>query len=315
MILKEPTDFRGLRFGKNPDTMRQIDRYIVSDYSYMESGQLLKLRDFTSDHLTLKPVVLYGLTTVEKDIPHFAHPLVNFNNKWIALDIRQSVSVKQADMGSSSAVGIRNDSEYQLAVQRFVLSGMWAVGKIDAVYGFTFPHLVFGDWLGSNISKKFGLTMGDQVRLTVLALIYYAHLFTDGFTDDDLMKLKLRLKAEIYTDALVDEVYKAAGTLGTLDDFCQACFAVTNNIRLKGFEFPSLVSVLSNNWFGLNASEVVMTALGHPPTWIALVYSSLTQKSFRNSYIAKTTEARNKRGAGDDFLKELTFLTSNYKVE
>lgn len=311
MILQDPTDFRGIRFSKNPSVLNDVNRYIVSDYGYVEDRQLVKLKPFSSDYLTLKPIILYGLTDSEREVPSFAHPLLNLKNNWIALDLRQTVSVDTQQMTTS----VRNDSEYQFALQRFVLSGMWAVGKYEALYGFHFPHVVYGDWLSSNITKKFGLTMGDQIRLAVLSVIYYANQFTTAFGQEDLEKLKLRMKAEVYSDQLIDEVYQAAGKVDTLDDFCAACYKVTNNVRLKDFDFSTLVSVVNNNWFGLNASEMTLIALAHPPTWIAMVYSSLTQRSFRNSYAAKTVENRNKRGVGEEFLKELTFITTSYKAD
>lgn len=311
MILQDPTDFRGIRFSKNPVTVNEVNKYIISDYGYLEDRQLVKLKDFTSEHLKLKPIILYGLTDSERGVPSFAHPLINMKNNWIALDLRQVVSADTQQMTAS----IRNDSEYQFAVQRFVLSGMWTVGKYETLYGFHLPHVIFGDWLSSNITKKFGLTMGDQIRLAVLSVVYYANQFTSVFGQEDLEKMKLRMKAEVYSDQLIDEVYQAAGKVDTLDDFCSACYKVTNNVRLKDFDFSTLVSVVNNSWFGLNAGEVTLIALAHPPTWIAMVCSALTQRSFRNSYVSKTVENRNKRGVGDEFLKELTFITTSYKVD
>lgn len=310
MILQEPTEFRGLRFTRNPALFNEIERYIITDYAYLKDRQLVNLNDFVGDHFKLKPIVLYGLTNAEKDIPSFGHPLVNKKNGWIALDLRQMVSVNQEQMQAT----VRNDSEFQFALQRFVLSGMWAVGKYEAVYGLRFPHLVFGDWLASNITRKFGLTMGDEVRLAVLGHIFYACQFTNDFSEDDLAKLKLRLAAEIYTEALVDDVYQTCGKVDTIEEFCAACYKATNNIRVKDFDVAGLFSVVAGNWYGINAGEIGLTSLVHPPTWVAMVFASLTQRSFKSSYVTKRVDGRNKRGVGDEFLKELTHITSSYKV-
>ena len=311
MILQEPSDFRGLRFSKNPDILNEISRYIITDYGYLEDRQLVKLKSFVGDHLSLKPVLLYGLTDSEKSIPSFSHPVFNLKNGWVALDLRQMVTVDSATL----SVSVRNDSEFQFALKRFVLSAAWRVGKQDLIYGFRFPHMIYGDWLSTAITRKFGLTMGDQVRLAVLAIIYYGSQFVNEFTQEDLDKLKVRLKTEIYTEALVQEVFQVAGAMGSLDDFCAACFKVTNNVRLKGFDFSTLVSVVNNSWFGLNATENTLIALAHPPTWVAMVDCALTQRSFRNSLVAKTVDIRNKRGAGEEFLKELNHVASTYKAD
>ena len=312
MITQNPYDSRGLKWVKNDDSVNAINRYIVTDYIYSQSSQMLRLRDFQGDHQTLKPVILYGTTLEEKDISPLAHPLINSKNKWIALDLRPVVNVDK----ETKKVSVRNDSEFQLAVQRFVLTGLFAVGKRSGLYNIKLPQFVFGDWLASSLTHKFGLTPGDQTRLAVLAMLYYQRLFTNQpFTEEDLSKFKLRLKKEFYGEDTIDEVVTKAGVLETLDDLCKAFYSVTENVRLKNMDYNVLVSVVSNSWFGINAHETTILALSHPPTWIAMVFASLTQRSFRSSSVSKTVEQRSKRGADEEFLKELSHLTAPYKEE
>jgi hypothetical protein len=309
MILKEPFQSRALKYNNNNTIQTEVNRYIISEYSYLKNGEFLKVKPFEGNGVTLQPVVLYGLSTLEKEIPAFGHPFIHQANNWIAFDARQVVIADS----QTQVVRMRNEAEYEFCVKRFVLSGMWAVGRTQSLYSMKMPHLVFADWLANSLTRKFGLGIGDQVKLSVLALIYYAHLFTDNFDHDDLMKLKVRMAAEIVVGDLVDEVFEKAGELNSVEDFCKACYKVTNNVRLQHLDFNVLVSVVSNTWFGLNSQEVVLLSLEHPPTWIALIYAAITQRSFRNSAISKLVETRSKRGAADDFLKELTHLTVEYK--
>lgn len=310
MIIKQPYEFRSLKWVDTKDTANAINRYIVSDYSYNQANQLLALRDFEGDS-TLKPVLLYGLTTVEKDVPIFNHPLVNEKNHWIALDLRQCLTVEQ----STGELRVRNEGEYQLLVQRFIMSGMWAVGKQSAIYAFRFPHLVFGEFVSTSLANKFGLHMGDQIRLKVLAQMYYASLFVEQLTDDDLDKLRIRLAGEVLSDDIFDDVFKERDLMSDLDSFGQACYNVTGNVRLKNLDYNVLVTVFANTWFGLNAKEMVLLALNHPPTWCALVYTCLTQNSFKNAGLTKIVEKRNKKDAGKDYLNELVYHTKTYKAD
>lgn len=310
MIIHQPYDFRSLQWVDTKDTVNAINRYIVTDYGYLQDLQMLKIRPFEGQ-TTLKPVVLYGMTDIEKDVPVFNHPLVNAKNNWIALDLRQAVTFDKHD----NALRVRNEAEYQLLVHRFILSGMWAVGNHSAVYAFKFPHLVFGEFVSTNLARKFGLHMGDQIRLKVLACLYYASRFTDQLTDDDLTKLHIRLKNEVFAQDILDDIFQERDLMTDLDGFAKACYNVTGNIRLKDLDYNVLVTVFATTWFGLNAKEMILLALDHPPTWCALVYACLTQRSFKNSGLNKTVEQKDKKDAGKDFLNELVYYTKTQKQD
>lgn len=308
MIANQPYDTRGLKWVDPKQIVDGINRFIVTDYGYIKDKTLTKVKPFQGTHVDLNPIMLLGSTSAENDIPAFGHPLVNEKNRWIAVDLRQAVT-KPDENGN---VSIRNDAEYQLLIYRFVLSGIWTIGERSAVYGFKFPHLVFGDFISNTLQNKFGLHMGDQIRLKVLACAYYSSLFVDTFGEEDKDKLRIRLKKDIAFDGLIDEVLDAAGNFSNMDDFCDACYRVTGNIRLKGLDYNAMVSAFATSWFGLNSKEVILCALEHPPTWCALVYSSLTQRGFKNSAVAKFVDQRNKRDAGKEYLNELANQVRNY---
>jgi len=309
MILKEPYDFKTLDLTNNTQTILNINKYIVTDYMYIKERDKLKISSFSDLHTTLNPVFLYGLSDIEKDIAPFNHPIINVEAKWIALDLRQ---VTKLDSNREN-YEVRNDNEYNLAIQRFVLSGMWFIGKQSSIYSLKFPHFAYATWLSDNLVKRFGLDLNNQIQLRVLALIYYAKLFTNDFSEDDFNKLVIRLKEDIIVPSLLEEVYSKITKLDTIDDFCNACYEVTGNIRLKNLDYNVLISILSNNWIGINGKELILLALDHPPTWISIVYGALTQRSFKKNYVTNVVEKNNKRGSADDFLKSLIYMTREYK--
>jgi hypothetical protein len=311
MILNEPYDFKILKLINHSQTILNINKYIAIDYVYIKEKEKINLKPFENEYLKLNPVILYGLSDVEKDITPFNHPLINKENKWIALDLRNVVSLTS----NKENYEIRNENEYNLAMQRFILSGMWVIGKQSSLYGLKFPHFVFANWLSENLTKKFGLDLNNQIQLRVLALIYYSKLFTNNYSNDDFNKLIVRLKEDILVPKLIEEIYEkiSDNQLENIDDFCKACYTVTGNIRLKNLDTNVLINIITNNWLGLNGKELVILSLEHPPTWISLVYAALTQKSFNKSFISNIAEKLNKKGKGDDFLKSLIYLTREYK--
>lgn len=308
MFLRNPYDTRTLKLIRTGDTIKAINNYIVSDYVFTKDTDLVRLNGFSGGERYLRAIPLYGKSPLEKDIPVFGHPLLSAEHNWIAVDLRQCTRINK-EIGK---VEIRNVSEFTLAVNRFILSGIWAVGKSNSLYGNPLPLLVYGDWMSMNITRVFGLGMGDQVRLFILSTMFYASLFTEDFTEDDKEKLKLKLKKEVYSEELIDEVLGKVDKLDSVDDFCRLCFEVTDNVRVKQLDYIGLTNILSNNWFGQNANELTLVSITHPPTWISLVYSAISDRGFRNSFISKISEARSKRGAGQEFTKEMGNLIKSY---
>lgn len=311
MFLRNPYDSRTLKLTRTADAVKGINNYIVSEYVFTKDTDLVKVKSFYGNDKYVQAIVLYGKSALEQDIPVFGHPLLNLENSWMALDLRQCTKVDR----ETGKVSIRNVSEFNLATNRFILSGLWAVGKTNTLYANSLPLLVYGDWLSMNLSRVFGLGAGDQVRLFTLSCIFYASLFSESFDKDDIEKLKIKLKKEMFASELIDEVAEKIDTIDTIEDFCRLCFVVTDNVRLKNLDYVGLTNILSNNWFGLNANELTVLSLTHPPTWISLVYSALSDRGFRNTFINKVSETRSKRGTGQDFVKELTNLIKTSKEE
>lgn len=311
MILTEPYEFKTLKLLNNTQTIFNINKYIAIDYVFIREKEKIKIKPFKNDYVTLTPVILYGLSDVEKDITPFNHPIINKEGKWIALDLRTVVKLS-ADKENFE---IKNDSEYHLSLQRFILTGMWVIGKQSSLYSLKFPHFCFASWLSENLTKKFGLDLNNQLQLRILSLIYYSKLFTNNYSEDDFSKLIVRLKEDILVPKLIEEVYEKVDELENIDNFCKACYDVTGNIRLKNLDANVLINTLANNWIGLNGKELVLLSLEHPPTWISLVFAALTQRSFSKNVVGTIVEKLNKKSAGEDFLKALIYMIREYKED
>lgn len=311
MILTEPYNFKILKLLNNTQIIYNINKYIAIDYAFIREKEKIKIKPFIDDYITLTPVILYGLTEIEKEITPFNHPIINKEGKWIALDLRSIVKPSS----DKKNFEVKNDSEYHLSLQRFILTGMWAVGKQSSLYSLKFPHFCFASWLSENLTKKFGLDLNNQLQLRILSLIYYSKLFTNNYNEDDFNKLIVRLKEDIIVPKLIEEIYDKIGELENIDDFCKACYDVTGNIRLKNLDTNVLINILANNWLGLNGKELVLLSLEHPPTWISLVFAALTQRLFSKNVIGIIVDKLNRRGAGNEFLKSLVYITREYKED
>lgn len=304
MILSSPYHFKPLQSQSDPRIAEYVNRYIITEYAYVRDRQSLKVKNFTDDNAVLRPVVLYGASEIEKDVPAFHHPYISTQYNWIAFDAR--ALLRPGAPGEPAQP--RNASEYAFGCTRFVLTGLWATGKQQSMYTPRLPHMAYAEWLSTNLARKFGLNITEQIKLFALSALYYRWQFIEQWSEEETAKIKLRLQGEIFVESIIDDVIAAAGDLSSVEDFCTACHRVTQSPRLQGFTLGVLMNVLSNNWFAAQGQELVSLSLVHPPTWISLVDASLTSKTYRNSYIARVVEGKNKKGAGDDFRKALTPL-------
>jgi len=309
MILLSPTDFKYLKLYNNNEIINNINKYITLAYAYIKEKEKIKIKFFNNYEIKLNPVILYGLSDIEKDIPNFNYPLINLNNKWIALDIRQFVRLNS----DKEKFEIKNNSEYELALNRFILSGMWFIGNYSRLYGFKLPHIAFGEWLSSNLVRKFGLDINTGLQLKILGFIYYNRLFSnERENSEELNKLVIRLKDDVIVSKLIEEIYNKIEKLENIDDFCECCYKVTDNIRLKNLDTVVLINTLQNNWFGINAKDLLMVALEHPPTWISMVYMALTDRLYSKNFIGNIVDKVSKHGKGDEFITLIKELRQEY---
>lgn len=316
MITATPEQSTLLRVGLTHEQSAKIklgiNRYQVTDWSTIRRNQEKRILPITGDFGKLTPVVLYGLSTNEEDIPGFKHPFVDIANGWIAVDARSLVTPNKFDL----KIDIRNPSELDLLLQRMIFTGLWAMKRTDELYSFKLAHRVFANWITDTLTRKLHLDLQDQLTIRCCAYIYYANLFTDNFGIDDIEKLHVRVKDDFVVPAMLEKVYRETeGGYTSLASFGESIYTATNNVKLKGLSPAVFIQMVDNNWIGVNGRELVLLSLEHPPTWLSLVYASLTLKNFSRNYIATIVDKFDKRGAGEEFLKSFMMLTRQYLEE
>lgn len=226
------------------------------------------------------------------------------------MDMRPYVTVNKSD----STFTIRNTAEFNLQMARWIMSGMYATGHETILYGLKFPHFVFSDWIADGITHKFGLDMGDQLRIKIIALIYYQSMFKDGeLNNEDLEKLLIRSKGEVVMSDMVKEIFEQVKGMRSLQDMLNSIHEVTGNVRLKGIDINIIINIFANSWMGTNAKEMSILALEHPPTWISLVQTALIERTYRRSTVTNIVNRKNKRGSGPEFLTSLSAILKGHK--
>jgi hypothetical protein len=266
------------------------------------------------NNLEIKPVLVEGTSTGESNIPYFAHPLLvtGVDKKlYMCSDVRPYLT---SGNNGSYQKQIKNQTEYNISKSRLALNILWLTESPTKLRDISnLPMSVFASWISESLTKRFALDPKDQFLLAITAAIYYQSLFTEFtiFTDEDKNKIAAPVMRSTKADSkTVFEVMDKITNLGNISDFCSACKVVLENPRIEDLNAGLLITIIGNTWFGMSAKEVLAVALEHPPTWITIVYAALTERTFKNSMIAKIAERQAGSKGGDDFLRAFVSTVS-----
>lgn len=254
------------------------------------------------------PVFILGGASSEADIPPFTHPILVLDtqhNKMLVTDMRYYV--KAGTHPSDIPQNIRNLTEYNFAKARAILNLLWVTERVDEVRNkLWFAGVVYGKLISQIIGKTFSLDYRDQTIVEIVTHYFYQSLFSkeSEFDEEERQRMATHtIKATKAPAELVFEVFDKIGAIKDVNDYCKVITTVASNVRLKDFNLAVLMTIIKATWYGTNAKEIIQVAVEHPPTWCAIVYSALSERTFRNSSVYHTAEIHGKRGASDEFIK------------
>jgi hypothetical protein len=291
---------------------------------YKESQQTIKSalqRELIDDTLgyaqtPIKGIEVNGIYTVPNAIKTstvgvFQHPVVVkrvSGDEVIVVDTRAFTGVR-----TDKATSITGLTEYNFLVLRARLQQAWMQGKrYELSTCGVIVIQAFCRWVSEAITRRLNMTPQDQMKLAITTGIYYLELFQPPGELDESAKLKIatQVARACYVQvSVVLEVYDQLNRLEDINAFVAALKVVVPNERTELLTTGLLYSILGGSWFGNNAREVVAVALEYPPVFIAMIYTSLVDRSYRRSFLAELVENLDRRGQpGKDFMASLTAL-------
>ena len=253
-----------------------------------------------------KPVFITGAYPSESDIPLFTHPITVTGldkQKYLCTDLRLYVK-KDLDIDHVEA-GIRNLTEFNFVKSRAILNLLWVNGDSAMIKNsLSLGTAVFSAWLTDTIVRAYALDFKDQSTISVLCAFYYLTLF-DNTSIDENYKERLAvhtIKATKIPADFVLTVLDKVGNMHSINDLIEAITRITENTRLKQFNLAVLLTLIKNSWYGTQVKEILAVCLEHPPTWLAIVFASLSERTYKNSMIFKIAERVGKKGLADEFM-------------
>lgn len=250
-------------------------------------------------------------TTAESAVPVFYHPMpVTVPVLGGSKEQHFLVGDARSFMGKNRSTGVMhvaNTMEFEFLQARVGLGTLWLTDG-PQMLRFLSPMIqsIFASWLSENITRRFALDMGQQMRLQVLAGWFYQCLFTEEEEYDNTMINRMAVPLAKAVKAPVSEatsILTQIGHITSVDDFVNKVRIVLDNPRLENFNSGVLATIISGTWFGVGGKEVACAALEHPPTFMAMVYIGLAQRGFKNAPLTNIIERYKGPKGGDDFLR------------
>lgn len=297
-MIKQPYDTTPCKNYRLGDTIQEIKRAMIND----EIRPALTPKGTTIDSVFL-------ITSENDTVPQFAHPL-HFEHQgkdiWF-VDVRGMTRVsREGVLVTVSAV------DYELAITRATLSQIWYEGGERDLFALgKFPAIVFTRWISENISRRTAIDPATQMRLSVICALYYYQQFYTQNDWDDVIKIKSLATIAQQTRIPLDTVMDIGGDIphmSTIMDLVECLKVHSQSVRFENFNIGLLYSMFMGSWFGSNSREIVAVSLEHPPTFLALIYLALKERSFRKTALAQMVLVSDKQDLGRTYTYNLLGL-------
>lgn len=302
-IFKTPQDTRAAR-GLKPtvfvETCQEIQqrskRLTSTDFEAGGYSTLSSNRDLPKEPGAYVYGVINGGIEAERHLAQAFHPIVVPMPKigdQVAYNIMVG-DVRPFTRVEGSSVQITALKGYLLVRVRTILSTLWANGQHGAI-GHISPLLgsIFGSWIADVIQYNYKLDGADFVRMRICAAYYYRCLHSEA-TEVDVSNrraLAAVLARHLHVEPNeVEDVIEKVGVIKGLEDFVIKLKDYLKAPQLTNFDAAAFVTLMGGSWHGFGGADMSVCALEHPPTFVAMVYMSFSERGFKTTGLAQKVE-------------------------
>lgn len=205
-------------------------------------------------------------------------------------------------------------NDYSFQISRLCLTQVAATHEQGFYRLGDIPIKTFVRWITLAISQRFNLGLEYQLRLQVICAYYYHALQSGEVNMDDSTKVRLSQSISRVVSVPPDVVMEVGDKLGKLengDDLAHAIAEHSGSVRLAKLKFTDLYMLIAASWVGTNSRENAGVALEHFPTFIAMVYSALGEKSYRKTRITQRAETAGRQADHRQFVQQVYRLVES----
>lgn len=266
-------------------------------------------------------VFITGCDELEKEIPPFNNPLILQDIKGktkVAVDVRQyltKLDEQPLDLRKvAKDLGNLDFCAYRAIVTAGLVCGYFGYYKkyarsLTAAYGFLISFMI------DNIVK---LNPAEKINVELAAGYFLLQNFVpeDEFgnrTNESLIhnniianlsKVKFSFPVNIkFIEELTSRFLDIEYT-GTVDNLLEYVKRALQNEKSQLINKNTFLNLCGNMWYGHGKSETMIIGLEHLPTWFVLVYSGLSNTSFKRFHFGSILSKYSSKIDANTFIKE-----------
>lgn len=255
---------------------------------------------------------------VESDIiGYFNQPIITFNKG--DDDLEAVIDVRKFGTYDTKQFlfRVRNHAEYEWHINRALLSMYWVSQRVNALRDISaIAVAVYSQLISQTISRKYALDLGDQFKIGIISAFHYYCLFeSEDLDESEKNRLMGRIARELHIPAQkVVEVLADIDHIDGIPDLCNTIKSSLGTVRLDEFTPGILCELVRSCWFGTDSYEHVVVGLEHIPTWLCIIYSCLTQTSYKRTGITQILDRVAKGAPGESFVKSMKRVLNSEEV-
>jgi len=236
-----------------------------------------------------------GYTQEEQELPVWEHPLVVKTLKGVSVvvsDIRKYVTKLEEQPAKLGDV-TRDANGLNFIILRTLLTRDFLDNKIGEHRAIFKPATTaMGAWLSGMINTIIMLDPIEAFRVEIISSVYANTLFykEDDIADNlDVIIARVIGSKHVYNISK-KEIKDVANAYSPTNG--KGMDALINNISMaiddgksQFITVDSLIGVMGNVWYGPGGSETPIIAIENMPTWLSLLYSVISNRSYQKSRI------------------------------
>jgi len=253
---------------------------------------------------------IYIVTGQNENVPSFTHminvELIGSEKTISVIDGRQFTRNKSNDSGFT----ITSSVDFNMAVLRAKLELSSDVDFTDLYTAGDLPLWVYTQWVSETISGRLGLDPESQLNVAILAAALYVSNHTVEQEWEDTVLARIITKVARVTNipaARVLETLDGVKYIKNIREFIEYCYLHVDNSRIKTLNVGLVIQLLTSGsgWRGANAQEIIAASLEHAPTWHAVMYAAVDDRSYSKSRLTNYIKRFRANDGNKDYLRNL----------
>ena len=278
--------------------------------------------DFSKDDLGVFGIIS---DTYVKDLHSFTLPVYIEPTPdrvgYVVSDLRNCAG---EDFSATLGFKIRSRPEFTFRKVTAGLIGHWVLAErlqhTQAVRELSkLPMVMYASLITEVLAKRYNLEPAHTLKVRVVAAAFWQGLFTNhspiATANINNTKVQLRVALGIH-ETVVSQALTAVQDLpfATIKDMVAAFkVACDNNVRLEDFDEAMLLQLLAGSWYTFDPATVIGVALEYPPVFLAMLYTSSVEDTFKNSRIADLMKSKFKPQDINHFVSRIDSQLQSYE--